>query len=293
VAGDRQRITNLRLRRGAERVGLRYRPTPWLGDAHARRRRRDSLQTRPGGLAISYAHHCFVTRLPYWPGICTMVLEAHTLAGRRHDKGLAMKRLLAVIPLTLVSMAAWAVPFQGTYDVTVNTSGPGLRVDATPDNGDLYFDLDVGESVWEFLFTISTDENWVDSDDRVPVSANIEFQFTSPEAFGGTSYGDTEGVSIWGGAIQAGVLTWDNGGRNSLTFGNGGLLDIYLNDAVFGLGLGGLSRYAADVEGKFTYRRSPLAVPEPAILSLVGAGLLLMAYIRRRKSRQHSQQNHG
>jgi hypothetical protein len=193
-----------------------------------------------------------------------------------------MKRLLAVVPLMLASTAAWAVPFAGTYDVTVNTSGSGLLVEATPDAGDLLFDLDVGESVWEFLFTISTNEDWVNDDDRHPVSASIDFEFTSPTTFGGTSYGDTEGISIWGGAIQAGVLTWDNGGQNSLYFGNGGILDIYLNDAVFGAGLVGLTGHTADVRGKFTYRRSPLAVPEPAVLTLIGGGLLLLAYIRRR-----------
>ncbi len=202
-----------------------------------------------------------------------------------------MKRLLAIVPLMLTSMAAWAVPFQGTYDVTVNTSGSGLLIEATPDSGNLLFDLDVGESVWEFLFTISTNEGWVNDDDRHPVSASIEFQFTRPETFGGTSYGDTEGVSVWGGAIQAGVLTWDNGGKNSLYFGNGGILDIYLNDAVFGLGLLGLTDHSADVAGKFTYRRSPLAVPEPAILTLVGGGLLLVAFIRRRSKTAARREN--
>jgi hypothetical protein len=136
--------------------------------------------------------------------------------------------------------------------------------------------------VWEFLFTLSTHEDWVNDDDRHPVSASIEFNFTSPEVFGGTSYGDTEGVSIWGGAIQAGVLTWDNGGKNTLSFGNG-ILDVYLNDAVFGIGFFGLTHYSADVLGKFTYRSSgPVAVPEPAALTLVGVGLLLLGYIRRR-----------
>lgn len=193
-----------------------------------------------------------------------------------------MKRLLTALPLMCLSMSAWAVPFVGTYEVSVNTSGSGLLVQATPDSGNLLFDLDVGQSVWEFLFTISTTENWVHDDDRVPVSASIEFSFTSPEVFDGTSYGDTEGISIWGGAIQAGVLTWDNGGKNTLYFGNGGILDVYLNDAVFGAGIFGLTKHSADVHGKFTYRRSPLSVPEPALLTLLGGGLLLLAYVRRR-----------
>ena len=196
-----------------------------------------------------------------------------------------MKKLLIGVPMLLATFAAWAVPFQGTYDVTVNTSGSGLQVTATPDSGDLLFDLDVGESVWAFLFSINTDENTVNNDDRVPVSASIDFDFVQPTTFSGTVNGDTEGISVWSGFLQAGVLTWDNGGLSSLYFGNGGMLDVYLEDAVFGLGIGGLTDRAADVHGKFTYRRgTALAVPEPAVLSLIGGGLLVLAFVRRRRS---------
>jgi hypothetical protein len=196
-----------------------------------------------------------------------------------------MKKFLLAVPMLLVSVTTWAVPFQGTYDVNVNTSGSGLQVTATPDSGALLFDLDVGQSVWAFLFSISTHESTVNADDRVPVSASIDFDFVSPTTFSGTANGDTEGVSIWSGFLQAGVLTWDNSGLSSLHFGNGGILDVYLEDATFGLGFGGLSNSSADVNGKFTYRRgTTLAVPEPAVLSLIGGGLLLVAFLRRRRS---------
>jgi hypothetical protein len=180
-----------------------------------------------------------------------------------------------------VSAAASAVPFQGTYDVTVNTSGSGLMVQATPDSGDLSFDLGVGDSIWKFLFSISTTKSSVGADDRIPVAASIDFDFLLPTAFSGTSYGDTEGISLWSGIAQAGVLTWDNGGMNSLTFGDGGVLDVYLEDAVFGLGVFGLSGQTANVNAKFTYRRSPTAVPEPGVITLIGCGLLLIAVARR------------
>lgn len=196
-----------------------------------------------------------------------------------------MKKLMFAVPMLLASMTSWAVPFQGTYDVNVNTSGSGLQVTATPDAGELLFNLDVGQSVWAFLFSIDTHESTVNADDRVPVSASIDFDFVSPTSFGGTVNGDTEGVSLWSGVLQAGVLTWDNGGLSSLYFGNGGILDVYLEDAVFGLGVFGLSHSSADVHGKFTYRQSSVtAVPEPAVLSLIGGGLLLVAFLRRRRN---------
>jgi hypothetical protein len=198
---------------------------------------------------------------------------------------MTIRKLLVGASLLLSSMAVWAVPFQGTYDVTVNTAGSGLIVQASPDSGNLLFSLDPGQSVWQFLFSISTPEHTVNADDRIPVSASVEFNFVLPTTFSGTSTGDTEGVSLWSGFLQAGVLTWDNGGLNSLYFGNGGILDVYLEDAVFGLGFGGLTTSSADVNAKFTYRRSPLAVPEPTLLALVGGGLLVLVAWTRRRSR--------
>jgi hypothetical protein len=202
-----------------------------------------------------------------------------------------MKKLFVGVPLLLASAAVWAIPFQGTYDVSVNTGGSGLQVNANPSSGALLFDLDVGQSVWQFLFSISTNETTVNNDDRIPVAASIDFDFVLPTVFSGTSNGDTEGISLWSGLVQAGVLTWDNGGVNSLYFGDGGVLDVYLEDAVFGLGLLGLSHQTADVSAKFTYRRGTLAVPEPAILTLVGGGLLLLALIRRRRSAAQKREN--
>jgi hypothetical protein len=203
-----------------------------------------------------------------------------------------MKGLLLAAALFGVSLSAQAIPFAGTYSVNVNSSDPGLRVTATPTAGNLGFNLNVGESTpWTFLFSISTPESTVNGDDLIPVDASIDFSFSLPIVFGGTSSGETVGVSLYSGLLQAGVLKWDNGGLNTLHFGNGGALDVYLEDAVFGFGLFGLSDYAAAVNGKFKYVSAPttraLAVPEPAILTLLGAGLLVLAWLRRRQSAPH------
>jgi hypothetical protein len=199
-----------------------------------------------------------------------------------------MKKILLGAPLLLLTFSASAVPFLGTYDVAVNSDDPGLRVLAQPSSGILSFDLNVGDyTPWTFLFSISTDEETVNDDDRVPVAASIDFEFFLPTAFSGFANGDTEGISLYWGAVQAGVLSWDNGGHSSLLFGDGGILDVYLEDAVFGAGLFGLTDSVAAVNGKFRYTQGagqPARVPEPAVLTLLGGGLLLIALLRRRRA---------
>jgi hypothetical protein len=196
---------------------------------------------------------------------------------------MTIKKLLVGTALLMSAATAWAIPFTGTYDVSVNTSGSGLQVTANPDSGNLLFNLDPGQSVWRFLFDISTDETTVNADDVVPVQASVDFNFVLPTTFGGTANGDTVGVSLWSGLLQYGVLSWENGGLNSLHFGNGGILDVYLEDATFAPGLGGLTGRSAAVDAKFTYRRAPVAVPEPTTLALIGSGLLLVAWMTRRR----------
>jgi hypothetical protein len=215
------------------------------------------------------------------------------LAGLPRVKDAQVKKLLVAIALLSVSLGASAIPFQSTYTVNLNTSGSGLQVVATPTSGDLAFDLAVGESTaWTWLFDIRTIERTVNTDDRIPIAASIDWDFMLPTTFGGTSNGDTEGVSLFWGLWQFGVLTWDNGGSSSLYFGDGGVLDVYLEDVIFGSGLGGLSRQSAAVHGKFTLREAPapsgvsetpvpMSVSEPAALALIGVGLLLLACVFR------------
>jgi hypothetical protein len=217
------------------------------------------------------------------------------------------KHWIAALPFSLASTAALAIPttFEGTYEVAVNSDDPGLVVTATPSAGDLDFILDVGGATnWITLFHISTDEGTVNSDDRHPVDAAIDFEFTLPEVFGGTSAGQTFGVSKFWGLWQYGVITWQNDGHNALEFGQGGVLDVYLQDATFAHGLAGLSGYSAAVKGRFLYRSASegntgggntgggntgggsVAVPEPTTLTLLGLGLLVLAFVRRPRTRR-------
>jgi hypothetical protein len=197
-----------------------------------------------------------------------------------------MRQTLFGATLALVSLSAQAIPFQGTYEVTVNSAGSGLQVQTQPSAGTLAFDLDDGEyTSWTHLFSISTEESTVNDDDRIPVAASIDFSFLLPTPFGGTSAGDTEGISLYFGALQAGVLTWDNGGHSSLYFGDNEILDVYLEDAVFGFGLFGLSNLSASVNGRFKYTKAgAVSVPEPATLSLLGGSMLLLGIARRKRT---------
>jgi hypothetical protein len=200
-----------------------------------------------------------------------------------------MKNFVIGLALALTSFTASAIPFRGAYEVDVNSVDPGLVVTATPSSGLLSFDIaDGGQTGWLPLFEIWTNETTVNSDDLAPIDASILFTFTEPVAFGGTSTGETQGVSKFFGLFQYGQLIWDNDGHNALSF-PGGVLDVYLRDATFGTSLAGLSRASATVSAQFRFRSTGvIRVAEPATLTLLGAGLLLLAFARA-KRRQPTQ----
>ncbi len=197
-----------------------------------------------------------------------------------------MRKLAVPALLALFSTSAWSVPthFEGTYDVTYADADPGLVLEINPAGGPLSFDLEVGQSKLVNLFTIKADESAVNSDDLIPVPLIVDFAFTLPSSFGGPASGSTWGVvSGFLGHIHLGVLQWDNGGHFALSFGNGGVLDVYLNDALFSEGvLWGLGKKGANVKAEFRYSQAPVSVPEPGLLTLMGFGLLGVGFVRRR-----------
>jgi len=173
------------------------------------------------------------------------------------------------------------------FDVTLNSSDPGLvvnysRIQTKP----FSFDLNVTDSITFDLFTIWTNETFVNPDDKVNKPINVSMIFTSPPPpFGGSIDGKTFGVSGWLFFInyQYGKVEWD--GPQILYFGNNhtGELIISLSDEIFNYGLYGLSEgpcWGANVEATITYAKA--VVPEPGILILLGISMMSLVGLRRR-----------
>jgi hypothetical protein len=196
-----------------------------------------------------------------------------------------MNKFLAAVAFSAISLNAAAITFTGSYSATVNTNDPGLDVAVAPPNGPLNFSLNAGQQTsWISLFRIFTYEDWVNEDDVVPMTASVAFNFTSPSASNGTSYGSTYGESFVFGLWQHGVIRWNNGGLNSLLFSEG-ILDVFLKDTQFGGGFLGLNSDSGVVQAKFGLRANPTtAVPEPTMLVVFGAGLIAIGLLRRRRS---------
>lgn len=187
---------------------------------------------------------------------------------------------------TVLAAPAFAVTFKGDYTVNSN-SGDGLIVNTTK-VGDLTsgFTLDnVGDTYsYTPLFKIWTPESDVGKDDLVAKPISVAFSFTSPENFGGSVDGATVGQSfnvwIFKGALQNGLVSWDNLGTSTFGFGNGGQLQVTLDNFVeFGNGAFGLTDKKGKVGATFKLlsNSAPLpggagGVPEPANWAMMIAG---------------------
>jgi hypothetical protein len=136
------------------------------------------------------------------------------------------------------------------------------------------FDLNgIGDSHSTTLFKVGTKETALNLDDLVPYSIAVTFNFSSPALFGGNMYGITG--AAWLGR-SFGYVLWDN--PLLLAFGNGGLLQVTLSNAVFGL------PGAAEISANFVLTNGhSVPVPEPASALLIGLGLAAGATALRRR----------
>lgn len=194
-----------------------------------------------------------------------------------------LKHLIAAaaLALALIPGVASALSFNGTFGVSGSAlSDPGLVVKTHPGTGPFWFDLDVGQSKTVKLFDIWTDENSIQSDDRDPKSLDVAFNLLNP-----AGNGTLAGTSVANGyVLQYGSVDWNN--PLKLSFGKGGILSVVLNDATFNGGIFGLDegwKNGATIKATFTYDQSPSAVPLPAGLGLIAAGMGALGVAARRR----------
>jgi hypothetical protein len=166
--------------------------------------------------------------------------------------------------------AAWAGPssatsFTGAFSVDYNTTDPGLVIEVDPVSGSNFsFDLaNAGDATgWIPLFNVSTPECCANLDDFLnPHIITTTFDFISPDISGLVA-------GVTGSLFLFNYVLWD--GPVSVLFGNGGLLNIFLSDGLFGFAGGS----AATVSAKFQLVSAPLPVPLPPAAILLGTALI-------------------
>ena len=196
----------------------------------------------------------------------------------------------AVVALAL-PCGAMAATFSGGWTASANASDPGLVVSLSSASGAVNTsDLAVGQSYSFNLFRIWTDEATVNrGEDDQPQPISVSFAFTDP-VVSGTTVGQTFGERSLLGVIQQGRVVWN--GPLTLSFGQGGTgrMTISLSNGVFNSGVGGLDEGATDsalVRATLRYDQapvsSPAAVPLPATLPLLAAGVGAIGLAARRR----------
>jgi hypothetical protein len=197
-----------------------------------------------------------------------------------------MRKLLylaAIAAAACTATAANATTFAGTFNVTSDQDGGqngGLIVNTDPSSGSVGFNLTAPGSTTIDLFDIYTPEGALNLDDLQNEPISVAFDFSQPTNFSGSVGGTTTTTFTFFGFVDQGSVHWNNPG--TLNFGNGGVLQISLNDANFGQHfVGGFSQNSADIYATFNLVSD--SVPEPASWALMIGGFGMAGGMLRRR----------
>lgn len=194
---------------------------------------------------------------------------------------IAGSALLSAAVLAGSLVAGQAATFNGVFSLSGSSfSEPGLVMATSATSGAVSFQLDTaGQSVSFDLFDIWATERRVNGNNTRTSSMLADFTFAGIGA-SGSATGSTRGYN---GPTHYGSIAW--GAPVVLSFANGGILSLVLDNASFSHGTGGLSQGQANgatIRATATLVAAPVPLPASG-LALLGALGGAAAVLRRRR----------